>query len=45
MSNKIQRLLKMKENEKEYNNLDTLINSTKPPIFWKDKSTIKKHCL
>ena len=42
LNNKIQRLLKMKENEKEYNNLDNLINSTKPPIFWKDKSTIKK---
>lgn len=42
LNNKIQKLLKMKKNEKEYDNLDALINSTKPPIFWKEKSTIKK---
>ena len=42
LSNKIEKLLKMKDIEKEYNNIDSLINSAKPAIFWKDKSIIKK---
>ena len=42
LSNKIQRLLKMKESEKNYNNIDNLINNSKPFIFWKQKPIIKK---
>jgi len=42
LSNKIRKLLYMKEIEKKYNNLDSLINSAKPPIFWKEKPIIKK---
>jgi len=42
LSNKIERLIKMKEFEKDYKNIDNLINETKPPIFWKDKPIIKK---
>ena len=45
LSNKIQRLLKMKESEKNYNNIDNLINSSKPSIFWKEKPIIKKQLL
>ena len=41
-SKKIQRLLIMKEIEKDHKNLDNLINSTKPPIFWKEKPMVKK---
>ena len=43
LSNKIHRLIKMKESEKNYNNIDNLINNTKPFIFWKEKPIIKKH--
>ena len=32
----------MKKNEKNYNNLDSLISSLKPPIFWKEKPLVKK---
>ena len=32
----------MKEIESNYTNLDNLINSSKPPIFWKEKPIIKK---
>ena len=42
LSNKIQRLLKMKESEKNYNSIDNLINNSKPSIFWKEKPIIKK---
>ena len=42
LSNKIQRLLKIKEQENKSNNLDILINSTKPAIFWKEKPLVKK---
>ena len=42
LSNKIQKLIRMKEIEKNYNNLDALINASKPPIFWKEKPLIKK---
>ena len=45
LSNKIQRLLKMKESEKNYNNIDNLINNSKPFIFWKEKPIIKKQLL
>jgi len=42
LSNKIQRLLKIKEQENKSNNLDDLINTSKPPIFWKEKPLVKK---
>jgi len=42
LSNKIQRLLKMKEEGTRTNNLDDIISSSKPPIFWKEKPLIKK---
>ena len=42
LSNKNQKLIRMKEIEKNYNNLDALINTSKPPIFWKEKPLIKK---
>ena len=42
LNNKLQRLLNIKELENKYDNLDSLLNSTKPPIFWKEKPLIKK---
>ena len=42
LANKIQRLLNMKKIEKNYSNLDSLISSLKPPIFWKEKPLVKK---
>ena len=42
LSNKIQRLLRMKEKENDYNNLDSLLSSNIPPIFWKEKPLVKK---
>ena len=42
LSNKIQKLLKMKEMQSNYNNLDSLLNASRPPIFWKDKPMVKK---
>ena len=42
LSKKIQRLLIMKEIEKDHKNLDNLIHSSKPPIFWKEKPMVKK---
>jgi DNA polymerase III subunit delta len=41
LNNKIQRLLNMKEVEKNYSSLDSLLSSTKPPIFWKEKPIVK----
>ena len=42
LSNKIQRLLKMKEEQSKSNSLDSIINSSRPPIFWKEKPLVKK---
>ena len=42
LSNKIQRLLKIKEKENKLDNLDKLINSSTPTIFWKEKPLVKK---
>ena len=42
LSNKAQRLLKIKEQENKSNNLDSLINIYKPAVFWKEKPLIKK---
>ena len=40
--NKLKRLRKLRLNLKENNNVDQVINSFKPPIFWKDKNVIKQ---
>jgi DNA polymerase-3 subunit delta len=42
LSNKIHRLIKIKEQEDKSNNLDKLINISKPAIFWKEKPLVKK---
>jgi len=42
LSNKIHRLLKIKEQKNKSNNIDSLINSSKPTIFWKEKPLVKK---
>ena len=42
LSNKVHRLLKIKEQENKSNNLDNLINTSKPAIFWKEKLLVKK---
>ncbi|MDC6465311.1 DNA polymerase III subunit delta, partial [Pelagibacteraceae bacterium] len=42
LSNKVYCLLKIKEQENSSNNVDNLINTFKPPIFWKDKPIVKK---
>ena len=41
-SNKLKRLLKIKYQFKNETNLDKIINSYKPPIFWKEKDIVKK---
>ena len=45
LSNKVQRLLNIKEQTNKSNNLDNLINVSKPPIFWKEKPLVKKQLL
>jgi len=40
--NKLKRLRKLRLNLEENNNIDQVINSFKPPIFWKDKNIIKQ---
>ena len=42
LSNKNQRLLKIKEQKNKSNNLDNLIKNAKPSIFWKEKPLVKK---
>ena len=42
LSNKIQRLLKIKAKESKSNNVDNLINDVKPAIFWQEKPLVKK---
>ena len=40
--NKLKRLRKLRLNLKQDGNVDQVINSFKPPIFWKDKNIIKQ---
>ena len=40
--NKSKRLLKIIEENKKFNNIDEVISSFKPPIFWKEKESVKK---
>jgi DNA polymerase III subunit delta len=42
LNNKMQRLLAMKKAQVDFSNLDSLLNATKPPIFWLEKATVKK---
>ena len=42
LSNKVQRLLKIKEQHDGKNSIDNLINFSKPAIFWKEKPLVKK---
>jgi len=42
LSNKVQRLLNIKKQEDKSNNIEDLINSSKPAIFWKEKPIVKK---
>jgi len=42
LSSKVHRLLNIKEQKKDSNNLDILINNSKPLIFWKEKPLVKK---
>ena len=42
LSNKIQRLIKIKAEANGSNNFDSLINGTKPPIFWQEKPLVRK---
>jgi len=42
LSYKVQRLLKIKEQEDNSDSLDNLINTSKPAIFWKEKAVVKK---
>ena len=42
LSNKIHRLLKIKEESNEKIDIDSLLSSCKPPIFWKEKPLVKK---
>ena len=40
--NKLKRLRKLKLDLNQTNNVDQVINSFKPPIFWKDKNIVKQ---
>jgi len=42
LSNKVQRLLAIKEQTHGTKNLDNAINILKPPVFWKEKPLVKK---
>ena len=42
LSSKVHRLLKIKEQENKSSNLDNLINTSKPAIFWKEKLLVRK---
>ena len=43
--NKSKRLLNIIERYQEIKNIDEVISTTRPPIFWKDKEIIKKQIL
>ena len=42
LNNKVQRLLKIREEVKNSSDIEKLINNCKPVIFWKEKPIIKK---
>jgi DNA polymerase III subunit delta len=45
LGNKIHRLLSIKEQSNNLENIDSLLNTCRPPIFWKEKPTVKKQLL
>ena len=45
LSNKVHRLLDMKKPEEDHSNLDNLLNTFKPPIFWQEKMMVKKQLM
>ena len=42
MLNRSKRLLKLKNIQKEKNNIDEVVSSYKPLIFWKEKDLVKQ---
>ena len=40
--NKAKKILKLSYEFEKNNNIDTTINTAKPPIFWKDKEIVKQ---
>jgi len=42
LNNKVHRLLKIKEQGNKSNDIDYLMNASKPPIFWQEKPLVKK---
>ena len=42
LSNKVRKLLSIKEQNNNNQTLENTINNAKPPIFWKDKPLVKK---
>ena len=42
---KLKRLLKIQDQLKISNNIDSALSLSKPPIFWKDKDIVKKQIL
>ena len=42
LSNKTQRLLKIKEQENKSDNINKIIDTSRPAIFWKEKPLVKK---
>jgi len=42
LSRKIEKLIQYQAAQKDYPNIDSLINNVKPPIFWKEKPNVKK---
>ena len=42
---KTKRLLKLKKNMEIGGSIDQIISSFRPPIFWKDKNTVKNQIL
>jgi len=42
LSRKIEKLIQYQTAQKDYPNIDSLVNSVKPPIFWKEKPNVKK---
>ena len=44
-SNKLKRLQKIQKEYQKNKNLDSIISSFKPPIFWKDKDIVRKQVI
>ena len=42
LSSKIHRLVNMKKKKNKFDSIESLLNSSKPPIFWKEKPIVEK---